>query len=596
MNFEIKDKFYLDGKPFQILSGAIHYFRVHPEYWLDRLEKLKNMGLNAVETYIPWNFHEEEKGKFDWDGWRNVEKFLDLAHSLGLYAIVRPSPFICAEWEWGGLPAWLLFEEGMRVRSSYQPFLDQVRDYYDELIPRLALHQIDKGGNIILVQLENEYGYFGNDKTYLRFLSDLLRSRGITVPFVTADGPWGEAFRAGSVEGALSTGNFGSDMEKQFSIMKSKLPPDSPLMCMEFWVGWFDSWGNKKKARSSLKQNLVDFEYAVKNGHNLNLYMFHGGTNFGFMNGSNWYGKLVNTTTSYDYDAPLSEDGRITKKYEAFRSVIQKYKKIETVPLSSSIKRFSYGEVHYSDCADLFENLDFLCQNAKKSPFPISMEQAQQNTGYILYRTKLLEDEKVEKIALPKCADRVHVFSDGKKVVTAFDREIGCFVRGFYQKEGREWKFDSEFGAKIDFLVENMGRVNFGQKMTEQRKGIFGDVFVNGHAHSGWDIFPLPLKKADIFNISSHGTWNRENPSENPAFFRFFLFVNEACDTFLDFSDWGKGVAFVNGFNIGRFFDAGPQKRLYIPAPLFHLGKNEIILFETEGKRGKSISFFDEAE
>lgn len=244
--FEIRDKFYLDGKPFKVISGSIHYFRTVPEYWQDRLEKLVNIGCNTVETYIPWNFHETEKGNFNWNGMHDICRFIELADKLGLYMIIRPSPYICSEWEFGGLPAWLLKDRAMRLRCSYKPYLNAVDSYYSVLMPKLAPYQIDNGGNIIMMQIENEYGYYGNDTSYLEFLRDTMRKYGITVPFVTSDGPWSEfVFKSGMVEGALPTGNFGSSAEWQFGEMRRFIGEDKPLMCMEFWNGWFDVWGEE---------------------------------------------------------------------------------------------------------------------------------------------------------------------------------------------------------------------------------------------------------------------------------------------------------------------------------------------------------------
>ena len=611
MTFKIEDKFYLDDKPFQIISGAIHYFRVVPEYWRDRLEKLKNMGCNTVETYIPWNFHEPKKGEFLWEGQHDVCRFIEIAQELGLYVIVRPAPFICAEWEWGGLPAWLLAEPEMRPRCSYEPFLKHVREYYEVLLPKLVPYQIDHGGKIILMQIENEYGYYGDDKAYLKWLADTMRSLGVTVPFVTSDGPWGAAFKTGQLEGALPTGNFGSNCEKQFKVMEPQMSRKGPLMCMEFWAGWFDAWGNKIKMRSVLSMNKKDYEYTIKNGHNINIYMFHGGTNFGFMNGSNYYGKLTPDTTSYDYDAPLSEDGRLTKKYFAFREILKKYKDVPDVDFSTKIERRAYGEVQWCASAGLFENLGAMCGAGTKSVYPLSMEQAGQNTGYILYRTKLADDETAKSVMFKKCADRVQIFADSKKVVTAFDTEIcseGHGVWPFNYKEGKEWKFLSQAGAQLDFLVENLGRVNFGHRLMDQRKGITDDVLVNGHAHFGWEIFTLPLDEKQLAALKENGKWVASTPSTgsgtatstttaNPAFFKFEFEADfepgTYTDTYLDFKGWGKGCVWVNGFNIGRFWDKGPQKTLYIPGPLLKHGKNEILIFETEGKREASIQLVD---
>ena len=621
MTFRIDDKFYMDEKPFQVISGAIHYFRVVPEYWRDRLEKLKNMGCNTVETYIPWNFHEPKKGVFLWDGMHDVCRFIETAQELGLYVIIRPSPFICAEWEWGGLPAWLLAEDGMRPRCSYEPFMKHVRDYYEVLLPKLLPYQIDCGGNIILMQIENEYGYYGDDKSYMKWLADTMRELGVIVPFVTSDGPWGAAFKTGQLEGALPTGNFGSNCEKQFKVMEPQMARKGPLMCMEFWAGWFDAWGNKFKMRSVLGMNKKDYEYTIKNGHNINIYMFHGGTNFGFMNGSNYYGKLTPDTTSYDYDAPLSEDGRMTKKYFAFREILKKYRDVPEVEFSTHVERRAYGQVRWSECAGLFENLDVLCGAGISSVYPLSMEQAGQNTGYILYRTKLDEGEIAKSVMFKKCADRVQIFADGAKVVTAFDSEIcseGHGVWPFNYKEGKEWKFACGAGAQLDFLVENLGRVNFGHRLMDQRKGITDDVLVNGHSHFCWEIFTLPLDEKQIGALREKGEWWAANvvntagtvnavaePVETtgatreskPAFFKFNFDADfeegTYTDTYLDFKGWGKGCVWVNGFNIGRFWDKGPQRTLYIPGPLLKHGKNEIIIFETEGKRAATIALVD---
>ena len=596
---EIKEKFYVDGKPFQIISGSIHYFRVVPEYWRDRLEKLKNMGCNTVETYIPWNFHEPKKGEFRFDGIHDVCKFIEIAQELNLYIIVRPSPYICAEWEWGGLPSWLLAEQGMHIRCSCEPYLKHVREYYEVLIPKLVPYQIDNGGKIILMQVENEYGYYGDDTNYLKFIADLMRELKITVPFVTSDGPWFKnVFKAGQLEGVLPTGNFGSACQWQFSNMKKMMPENLPLMNMEFWAGWFDAWGNKKKSSSKLIINKLDYDYVIKNGHNINIYMFHGGTNFGFMNGSNYYGKLTADTTSYDYDAPLSEDGQMTKKYHAFRKIIKTRLGVDAVPnidFSTKIEHKNYGKIEWSECADLFENIERISE-PKKSVVPLSMEEAGQATGYIMYRTKMKDDECANSLIFKKCADRVQAFDDTKKIFTAFDKEICSGQHGHWPltfKEGKSWKIGSGERATLSFLVENMGRVNFGHKLEEQKKGIYDEVLINTHGHYNWEIFNLPLDEAQIDKLKENGKWERET-SKNPAFFKFDFDLQTPSDgygdTFLDFSGWGKGCVWVNGFNIGRFWEIGPQLRLYIPGPLLHSGKNQIIIFETEGKRAKTVS------
>lgn len=599
---QIKDKFYIDNQPLQILSGSIHYFRVVPEYWRDRLEKLKNMGCNTVETYIPWNFHEPKKGRFEWGGIHNICKFIEIAQELGLYIIIRPSPYICAEWEWGGLPAWLLAEPGMKLRCSYQPYLNHIKDYYQVLIPKLTPYQIDNGGKIILMQIENEYGYYGDDTAYLQYIADLMRDLGVTVPFVTSDGPWSKnVFTAGQIPDVLPTGNFGSACQWQFSQMKKMMPENKPLMNMEFWAGWFDAWGNKKKSSSKLAVNKLDYDYVVKNGHNINIYMFHGGTNFGFMNGSNYYGKLTPDTTSYDYDAPLSEDGQMTQKYYAFREIIKNRLGSSLVPdieFSTKIEKKAYGKIKWTSRADLFENLEKIAQ-PKQSVLPLSMEEAGQSTGYILYRSKMKDDVSADSLVFKKCADRVQAFANHKKVFTAFDKEICSEQKGHWPltfKEGKEWKISSKEGSCLDFLVENMGRVNFGHKLEDQKKGISEEVLINTHAHYNWEIFNLPMDEEQMQLLQEKANWKKEGDS-NPAFFKFEFELetpeNAYGDTYLDFAGWGKGCVWVNGFNIGRFWEIGPQYSLYIPGPLLHSGKNEIIIFESEGKRSESITLAD---
>ncbi|MDE6726954.1 MAG: beta-galactosidase [Oscillospiraceae bacterium] len=394
---EIKDQFYLGGEQFRIISGAVHYFRIVPEYWRDRLEKLVNMGCNTVETYIPWNFHEPRPGEFLWSGMRDVCRFVETARELGLYMILRPSPYICAEWEFGGLPAWLLADRGMRLRCSYKPYLDAVQAYYAELMPRLAPYQTDRGGNVILMQIENEYGYYGNDTVYLEFLRDTMREFGITVPFVTSDGPWSEAiFRSGTLDGALPTGNFGSSAEWQFGQIRTIIGSGKPLMCMEFWDGWFDAWGEEHHTASPEK-SAAELDEVLKRG-SVSFYMFEGGTNFGFMSGRNSGAKNADVT-SYDYDAPLTEDGRITEKYRLFRDIITKYRSLEPIPLTTDIKRKTYGEVGCNGKVGLFSILEKISELVR-SVYPLSMEEIGQNYGYILYRVSLDERETIAGIHL----------------------------------------------------------------------------------------------------------------------------------------------------------------------------------------------------
>lgn len=573
--FEIRDKFYCNGEPIQIISGAVHYFRIVPEYWRDRLEKLKAMGCNTVETYVPWNLHEPKKGEFHFEGILDVKKFIEIAGELGLWVIFRPSPYICAEWEFGGLPGWLLAEDGMRVRSSYEPFLKYVREYYDKLFEIIESLQFPNGGPIIIMQIENEYGYYGDDSSYMEEMKQIMLDRNTVVPLVTSDGPWGDALACGSIEGVLPTGNFGSKMKEQFENLKQHTN-GGPLMCMEFWVGWFDHWGNGGHKKSNLEENCTDLNEALQAG-NLNIYMFIGGTNFGFMNGSNYYDELTPDVTSYDYDAVLTECGDITPKYEAFQKIISNYVKLPKVEFTTKIIKKAYGKIELKDKVGLFQVLKDISEPVA-SAFPRSMERLGQNYGYILYRSILKKEKKLEKLRLWDANDRAKIYIDNEPVITLYDREL---------LSEHEVSYEYEPDSTISILMENMGRVNFGPLMDKQRKGIDGSVIINGHQHMNWEHYMLPLDNLHKLDFTMGYEENK------PAFYRFEFTAAELGDTFIDMDGWGKGCVFINGFNLGRFWEIGPQKRLYLPGPLLRSGINEIIIFETEGKVKNTIILKD---
>lgn len=576
--FEIREDFYLDGKKIQIISGGIHYFRVVPEYWRDRLEKLKALGCNTVETYIPWNLHEKEKGKFDFSGMLDIVRFVTLAQELGLMVILRPSPYICAEWEFGGLPYWLLKEDGMKLRCMYPPYLEHVKSYYEKLFEVIAPLQITRGGPVILMQIENEYGYFGDDSEYMEYMKQLMISCGCEVPMVTSDGPWGDAFDCGKVEGVLQTGNFGSKGKEQFAIMRQKIG-NRPLMCMEFWVGWFDNWGVECHQTGDIQEHVTALDEILSEGH-VNIYMFEGGTNFGFTSGANYYDELTPDVTSYDYDALLTEDGQITPKYEAFRKVIGKYTSIPEVELTTKIERKAYGKLQAVRSTSLFGNLKNLCQPVQKK-YPVSMEKLDQGYGYILYESELRCEGPLETVRLWGANDRANLFVDEKPLLTLYDRELLV-----------EHKMEEPYkkGEKLSILVENMGRVNFGPNLERQRKGIDGSVQLNGHNHYNWKIYSLPMEDLSGLDFSVPAV------EGTPGFYEFTFEAEETGDTFLELEGWGKGCVLVNGFNIGRFWEIGPQKRLYLPAPLLHKGTNTILVFESEGKAAGTVELCGEPD
>ena len=582
--FEIGTEFLLDGKPFTILSGAIHYFRVHPSDWHHSLYNLKAMGFNTVETYVPWNLHEPHPGEFDFSGCLDLARFLDEAAELGLWAIVRPSPFICAEWEFGGLPAWLLADRSMRPRSRDPKFLARVASYYDALMPILVPRQVMRGRNVIIMQVENEYGSYCEDKEYLRAIRDLMTSRGVDVPLFTSDGPWRGCLRAGTLidDDVLATGNFGSRAAENFAALKAfheEHGKSWPLMCMEFWDGWFNRWGENVIRRDA--QDLADsVRELLELGGSINLYMFHGGTNFGFMNGcSARHTHDLHQVTSYDYDAPLDEEGNPTEKWYLLRDVVRDLfpDNWTADPLVKTAVGVPAEKVELTGRAGLFENLAALDPEPVRSLYPQTMEDMGQSYGYTLYRAQVERDTtEPERIRVVDGRDRAQVFVNGVPVATQYQEHIGEDIRYALPEKDNQ----------LDVLVENMGRVNYGHKFLAdtQRKGIRTGVCVDLHFVLGWEAYRLGLD--DVSRVDYSAGWAEGTPS----FSRFEFTLDEPADTYIDTTGFGKGVAFVNGTNVGRYWEIGPIATLYVPHGMTRAGVNELVLFETEGTVSDSIS------
>ena len=576
--FEIKEEFYLDGKPFKILSGAIQYFRLHPDQWRDTLYNLKALGFNTVETYIPWNMHEPIKGQFDFEAILDVEKFLQTAQNLGLYVLLRSSPYICAEWEFGGLPAWLL-EENMRIRSSDPAYLAAAANYYDELLPRLVPHLLENGGNILMMQVENEYGSYGEDKEYLRAVRDMMQERGATCPLFTSDGPWRGTLRAGTLieDDVFVTGNFGSKAKENFAQMQEFFDEHGkkwPLMCMEFWDGWFNRWKEPTVTRDP--EELAEAVHEVLQQGSINLYMFHGGTNFGFMNGCSARGSNdLPQVTSYDYEALLDEQGNPTPKYFAIQRMLKKYypEYPQREPLVK--ETFELKNIPLSEKVSLFETLEDIAQPIE-SLYPMKMEELGQNVGYLLYRTQAEWDADEERIRVIDGRDRMQLFVDGNRITTQYQTEIGEDIFVSQQKQSTHL---------LDILMENMGRVNYGHKLLAetQHKGIRTGVCKDLHFMLHWKQYPLELKNPEKIDFTKE--WHENQP----AFYAFDVELKTLKDTYLELTHFGKGIVFVNGVNIGRFWDVGPTLSLYIPHGLLTIGKNRIIIFETEGKYSEFI-------
>lgn len=575
MKFEIcGDQFCKDGKPIKLISGAVHYFRNLPETWPDIFEKLRAMGCNCVETYCAWNMHEPKPGTFDFTGRLDIVRFIKEAEKAGLMVIVRPGPYICAEWEFGGLPWWIQREEGLEIRCRNEVYIRYFDRYLDELLGRVRPLLCTNGGPVILLQCENEYGYYGDDREYLSYLRDGYRRRGIDVPLFTSDGGSEDSLLDGTVEGCLPTLNFGSRVEENFKV-HDQLFPNCPKVCMEMWDGWFDAWGDEKHHTTDPQVYAGVVRDMLKKG-SLNIYMFIGGTNFGFTSGANHYEKFAPDVTSYDYDALLTECGDVTEKYKAVREVIREATGKELPPIPKDREKKAYGKVALTRSAGLLSNLDAL-SSPIHSDVPRAMEEYGIGYGYIAYRTVLNRDYRDAKLSFESLGDRAQVLVNGKLQGIA------------YLNDSLEVTVNAKKGDVLTILVENMGRANFGPKMM-RKKGLPGRVLLGGKIHFSWDVYPLPM--TDLSGLSFGG-----DEAEAPAFYEGTFTVEEPADTFLRTDSFKKGFVVLNGFNLGRYWEVGPQKTLYVPGSLLKKGENTLLLFESDGRKGEAeVEFVDRPE
>jgi len=578
--FEIGDKtFLLNGDPFVIKAAELHYPRIPKEYWEHRIKAAKALGMNTVCLYVFWNYHEPEEGEFDFTGQKDIAAFCKLAKKHDMYVIVRPGPYVCAEWEMGGLPWWLLKKKDVKLREQDPYYMERTRLFMNEVGKQLSGLQITKGGNIIMVQVENEYGAFGADKPYIAAIRDIVKGAGFNeVPLFQCD--WNSNFENNALEDLTWTINFGTgaNIDDQFRRLL-ELRPNTPLMCSEFWSGWFDHWGAKHETRSA--EALVSgMKEMLDRNISFSLYMTHGGTSFGHWGGAN-FPNFSPTCTSYDYDAPIGESGNITPKYYEVRNLLKNYlPEGQTLPeIPDSIPTIHIPAFELTETAPLFDNLPV----AKESETIKSMEFFDQGWGSILYRTQLNASDEEQTLIITEAHDWTQVFLDGEKIATL------SRLKG----EGTVKLPPLKKVTQLDILVEAMGRMNFGKGIYDW-KGITEKVEIQTRNATNelknWQVFNIPVDYAFAKNKQYK---KNEKATKQSAYYKGTFTLDKVGDTFFNMTNWSKGMVWVNGYAIGRFWEIGPQQTLYMPGCWLKKGENEIIILdmaspskpETEGLR-----------
>ncbi|NDW12264.1 beta-galactosidase [Bacteroides sp. 214] len=565
--FEVADKtFLLNGEPFVVKAAELHYPRIPKEYWEHRIQAAKALGMNTVCLYIFWNYHEPEEGKYDFSGQKDIAAFCKLVQKHGMYVIVRPGPYVCAEWEMGGLPWWLLKKKDIKLREQDSYYMERTKLFMNEIGKQLANQQITRGGNIIMVQVENEYGSFGTDKPYIAAIRDIVKDAGFNeVPLFQCD--WNSNFENNALEDLTWTINFGTgaNIDDQFRRLQ-ELRPNTPLMCSEFWSGWFDHWGAKHETRSA--EALVSGMKAMLDRNiSFSLYMTHGGTSFGHWGGAN-FPNFSPTCTSYDYDAPIGESGNITPKYHEVRNLLKNYlPKGQTLPeIPDSIPTIHIPAFELTEVAPLFENLP----EPKESATIKSMEFFDQGWGSILYRTQLNASDEEQTLLITEAHDWTQVFLDGEKIATLSRLKGEESVKLPPLKQG----------AQLDILVEAMGRMNFGKGIYDW-KGITEKVEIQARNETkelkNWQVFNIPVD----YNFAKNKKYKKEESvTKQAAYYKGSFTLDKVGDTFLNMTNWNKGMVWVNGYAIGRFWEIGPQQTLYMPGCWLKKGENEIIILE----------------
>lgn len=581
ISFEIKDgDFYLNGKATPIYSGEMHYSRIPHEYWRHRLQMMKGMGLNTVATYVFWNWHETEPGKWDFEGDKNLAEYIKIAGEEDMMVILRPGPYVCAEWEFGGYPWWLQNIEGMEIRRDNEQFLKHTKLYIERLFKEVGHLQCTNGGPIIMVQCENEFGSYVSQRkdipleehrAYNAKIKQQLADAGFNVPLFTSDGSW--LFEGGSTPGALPTANGENNIENLKKVVNEYHDGKGPYMVAEFYPGWLSHWAEPFPQISASRIAKQTEEY-IKNNVSFNFYMVHGGTNFAFTAGANYDKRrdIQPDLTSYDYDAPISEAGWVTAKYDSIRNVMKKYvKNIPDAP--AAIPVIEIPSIKLDKVADVLGYTSRIKPISNEEP--LTFEQMNQGYGYVLY-SRHFNQPISGTLAIPGLRDYAVIYIDGEKV-----GELNRNTQTY------EMEIEVPFNATLQILVENMGRINYGSEIVHNTKGIISPITIAGQPISGnWEMYQLPMSEVPDFtklgnnNVFKNGSSQANRLKDCPVLYEGTFTLDETGDTFIDMEAWGKGIIFINGHNIGRYWKVGPQQTLYIPGVWLKKGENKIVIFE----------------
>lgn len=588
--FEIEQgNFLYDGKAIQIHSGEMHYSRIPHQYWRHRMQMLKAMGLNSVATYVFWNHHEISPEQWDFEGDKNLAEYIKIAGEEGLFVILRPGPYACAEWEFGGYPWWLQNISGMELRRDNPEFLKRTEIYINRLFKEIGHLQITNGGPVIMVQVENEFGSYvsqrkdiplNEHRSYNAKIKDQLVRAGFNVPLFTSDGTW--LFEGGAIDGVLPTANGEGNITNLKKAVDQYHDNKGPYMVAEFYPGWLAHWAEPHPAIDASNIARQTEEY-LKNNISFNLYMAHGGTNWGFTSGANYDKKhdIQPDLTSYDYDAPISEAGWATPKFDSLRAVIKKYAQYDIPDIPAPFSTIEIPSIKLTKVGDVLSILEK--QKSVQNSTPLTFEQLNQGYGYVLYSRKFNQPIS-GTLDVSGLRDYAVVYINGEKV-----GELNRYYNNYTME------IDVPFNSTLEILVENMGRINYGPEIVNNKKGIISPVKINNIEIEGnWEMYTLPMQEApDLDNIKKNDVFENvpaktKQLQGKPIIYEGVFDLSEVGDTFLDMENWDKGIVFINGINIGRYWHVGPQQTLFIPGVWLNKGSNKIVIFEQINRELKS--------